>query len=393
MMRRVDRLERIREDIVAGVRPLPSERVPYSEAARRWLAEPVVASRPVPPFTCSAMDGYAVRAAEAIGPARFRLTRAVFAGEDPGVEVCPGEAVRIFTGAPLPPGADAVVRQEAVRETGGVVELHDPLRRGENVRQAGEDLAVGDVALEPGTRLGGRQLALLAAAGAGDVVVVRRPRVALISTGDEVVSRRTPNSNGAALQEGLREIGAAIEAWEVGDDLEAVRASLERALERCDAVVTIGGVSVGARDHVTAAVELLGGEVHVHGVPMKPGKPFLFATTRTKPLFGLPGSPSACLVAFEVFVRPALSRLAGAAHPFRRRLMLPLAEATSGRAGRARFVWARLEDDGRVRPIGRDAAQVKGPALADVLIWLREGVADLEQGALVEAWLLGGDVA
>jgi len=212
--------------------------------------------------------------------------------------------------------------------------------------------------------------------------------VALVSTGDEVVGLRTPDSNGAALGAALADLGAEVSRRAVGDDLAAVAAALSAALAEADAVLTIGGVSVGRRDHVPAALGLLRGEVRVHGVPMKPGKPFLFATVAGKPFLGLPGSPSACLVAFEVFARPALLRLSGASRVLRRCLTLPLAEPVEGRAGRARFVWGRLDEQGRAAPLGRDAAQVRGPALADLLLHLREGTGSLAAGAPVEAWLL-----
>jgi molybdopterin molybdotransferase len=227
--------------------------------------------------------------------------------------------------------------------------------------------------------------------GAEEVEVVRRPRAVVLATGDEVVGGRTPDSNGPAVAAALAAAGVRAERRAVGDDLEAVVSALSRALEGADAVLTIGGVSVGERDHVPAAVERLGGEVRVHGVPMKPGKPFLFALVGGKPVLGLPGSPSACLVAFEVFARPALLAMAGAADPLRRRARLPLAEPVEGRAGRARFLWAALEEDGRVRPVGRDAAQVLGPARADALLYLPEGAGALGEGEPVEAWLLESD--
>lgn len=376
-----------------SVAPLAAERVALASAAGRWLTQPVKALRAAPPDACSAMDGYALRAADEPGPARLRVVRAIYAGDPPGSSLGPGEAARIFTGAPLPPGADAVVREEAAREAGGFVELRDAARPRENVRLRGEDVAEGGLALDAGARLGPRQLALLAAVGVREVVVARRPRVALLATGDEILSGRTPDSNGVALAGALRALGAEVAAERVGDDLGRLTEALGRALAAADAVVTTGGVSVGERDHVPAAVEALAGEVRVHGVPMKPGKPFLFALARGKPVFGMPGSPSACLVAFEVFARPALLALAGARRRSRRVLALPLAEALGGRAGRARFVWAAIEDDGRVRPIGRDAAQVRGPALADALVHLPEGTGELRAGAAVETWLLEDDAA
>lgn len=390
-MHGMDRLERLREAVRSAVAALPGERVALAGAAGRALTRAVETVNGAPPFSCSAMDGYAVCAADVTGPARLAVSRTIYAGELPGAPLARGTAVRIFTGAPLPPGADAVVREEAVREGDGEVELREAPRAGENVRQAGEDVVAGGIALAAGARLGPRQLALLAAVGVQEVEVARRPRVALLSTGDEVVSGRTPDSNGVALAGALAALGAEVDRRRVPDDLDALAAALAAALDRSDAVVTVGGVSIGARDHVRAAVERAGGEVRVHGVPMKPGKPFLFALAGGKPVFGMPGSPSACLVAFEVFARPALLALTGAARHQRRRLRLPLAEPLGGRSGRTRFVWARLEPAGAVRPIGRDAAQIRGPALADALIRLGEDTGELAAGELVETWLLEDD--
>jgi molybdopterin molybdotransferase len=150
-------------------------------------------------------------------------------------------------------------------------------------------------------------------------------------------------------------------------------------------------VSIGERDHVPAALAGLGADVRVHGVPMKPGKPFLFALLGATPVLGLPGSPSACLAAFEVFARPALLARAGAARRFRLSVPVRLAEATAGKPGRARLLWARLEGDGRARPLGKDAAQIRGPALADALLLVPADAGDLPAGAEVTAWLLGDD--
>jgi len=390
-MRGMDKLERLREAVRTAIAALPGERVGLAGAGGRALTRAVEAVRAAPPFRCSAMDGYTIRAVDMAGPMCLAVSRTVYAGELPGASLVPGTAARIFTGAPLPPGADAVVREEAAREADGQVELREAPRAGENVRQAGEDVAAGALALPAGVRLGPRQLALLAAVGVEEVEVSRRPRVALLSTGDEVVTGRTPDSNGLALAGALAALGAEVDRRRVPDDLGALAAALGDALAHSDAVVTVGGVSIGAHDHVRAAVEQVGGEVRVHGVPMKPGKPFLFALAGGKPVFGMPGSPSACLVAFEVFARPALLALAGAARHERRRLRLPLAEPLGGRPGRARFVWARLEPGGVVRPIGRDAAQIRGPALADALIQLGEGTGELAAGEPVETWLLEDD--
>jgi molybdopterin molybdotransferase len=390
----MERLLRIRSDIVAAVAAVPPEEERLLEASGRYLAAPVHARLPAPPYTCSAMDGYAVRAADVTGPIDLEVAAALYAGDAPGAALIPGSAARIFTGAPLPPGADSVVREEATRALAGNdgrVQFLQAAHRGENVRSAGEDVEAGGLALDEGVRLGARQAALLAAVGVESVRVRRRVRVAVIATGDEVVGGRTPDSNGVAVAGLVRAIGCEVERRAVGDRLEDVVAAIRDALARHDAVVTIGGVSVGERDHVPAALARLGAEVRVHGVPMKPGKPFLFARAGDVPVLGLPGSPSACLVAFEVFARPALLARAGAARRARPEVTLRLAEPAAGKPGRARLLWARLEQDGRVRPLGRDAAQIRGPALADALVVLPSDVGDLPEGAEVTTWLLDDD--
>jgi len=384
----MDRLEDIRDRMLLALGPLPAERAALTRAEGRFLAEPVMARMAAPPADCSAMDGYALRSADAGGSGSLDVVETVFAGELAARPLGPGEAARIFTGAPLPAGADAVVREESVSLENGRVRLRAEVRRGENVRRAGEDVAKGGLALPAGVRLGPRQVSLCAAVGVEEVAVHRRPRVTVISTGDELVRGRTPDSNGPAVAGLARAAGVEVATRLVGDELPAVTEAVAESLGQGDAVVTIGGVSVGRRDHVPVALERLGAELLVHGVPMKPGKPFLFARCGGKPVLGLPGSPSACLVAFEVFARPALLRLAGAARPLRRALRIPLAEPAEGRPGRARFLWARLDPDGRARPLGRDAAQVRGPALADLLLVVPAGRGDLDEGEAVEAWLL-----
>ncbi|WP_242396035.1 molybdopterin molybdotransferase MoeA [Anaeromyxobacter oryzisoli] len=388
----MDRLLRIRDDILGTIAPLPAEEVPTADSGGRYLAAAALARVAAPPHTCSAMDGYAVRAQDVRGAASLPIRQTIYAGDVPAAPLAAGEAARIFTGATLPEGADAVVREEAARERDGRVELPGAARAGENVRRAGEDVAAGGVALPPGARVGARQAALLAAVGVQAISARARPRVAVISTGDEVVSGRTPDSNGAAIAGLLRALGAEPLRRTAADRLETVEEAIAAALRDADAVVTIGGVSVGVRDLVPEALARVGAEVRVHGVPMKPGKPFLFARAAGKPVFGLPGSPSACLVAFEVFARPALLALAGAARTGRRVVPLRLAEAVTGKPGRARLLWATVEDGGRVRPVGRDAAQVRGPALADALVCLPSDAGELPEGAEVTAWLLDDDV-
>jgi molybdopterin molybdotransferase len=386
----MERILAIREEVLRALRPLASEEVPTPEALGRYLAADVAALVACPPFACAAMDGYAVRAFEAGAGVPVRVVETLFAGDEAPRPLAAGEAARIFTGAPLPPGADAVVMQEVVRVVDGTVRTDHAVAAGEHVRPAGEDLVAGAMALPGGARLGPRQQALLAAVGVGRVAVRRRPRVEVLSTGEEIALGRVADSNGPAVAGVLRAAGADVVRRAVGDRVAALADAIQGALSDADAVVTIGGASVGERDHLSAAVERVGGERRIHGVPMKPGKPFLFALAGGKPILGLPGSPSACLVALEVFARPAVLRLAGAVRTGRRTLRLPLAAPLLGRPGRARFAWARIEA-GAALPLGRDSAQIRGPALADALLLVPEACGDLQAGAEVEAWLLDDD--
>ncbi len=388
----MNRLLGIRDQIVAAIAPVAAEDVAVEDAFGRWLAAPALARVAAPPTTCSAMDGYAIRAADVTGPCSLPVALTIYAGDAVPAPLAPGTVARIFTGASLPDGADAVVREEAVRAEGSRATFSAAARRGENVRSAGEDVKAGGVALPAGARLGARQAALLTAVGVGTVHVHRRVRLAILSTGDEIVSGRTPDSNGVAVAGLARAIGAEVERCAVRDRIADVEAALSGALAGADAALTIAGVSVGERDLMPAALARIGADVRVHGVPVKPGKPFLFALAGGKPVFGLPGSPSACLAAFEAFARPALLALSGAARLERRAVPVRLAEAVEGRPGRARLVWARIED-GRARPIGRDAAQVRGPALADALLLVPPDAGDLPVGAEVLAWLLDDDAA
>jgi molybdopterin molybdotransferase len=379
----------LRDEVLAAVTPLGAEECALDAALGRWLAEDAVARQASPPFDCSAMDGYALRADAPSAGGWHRVAATLFAGAPAVPSLAPGEAVRIFTGAPIPTGADVVVVQERAERDGDRVRFSGPRPApGENVRRAGEDLAAGALAIGRGARIGARQAALLASVGCGRVRVTRRPRVRLLATGDEIAGGAVPDSNGPAVAALLGGCGAQVAVARVGDDPGRLADALREALASSDAIVTIGGVSVGERDLVPAAVVEVGGAVRVHGVPMKPGKPFLFAQAGGIPILGLPGSPSACLVAAEVFALPAVRRLGGSARPHRRTLRARLGEPVDGRAGRARFLWATLDAGGTVRPLGRDTAQLRGPALADALLRIPEDAARLEAGAEVEAWLL-----
>lgn len=312
-------VEQALAEILARVRPLETERVALLGALGRVLAEPIVATREIPPWPNSSMDGYAVRAADTgPAPARLRVVGRVAAGSMPERAVGPGEAVRIFTGAPLPPGADAVIPQEDVEASGDAIVVTRAVVAGAYVRPRGEDVRPGDRVLAPGHAVGPAEVGLLATLGHAQVRVHRRPRVAILSTGNELADLGTepgpgqiPNTNTYALMAQVLEAGGEpMNLGVVPDRREAIEARLGAALT-ADVIVSSAGVSVGDLDLVRAALEGLGAELHLWKVAMRPGKPITFGSLRGRPVFGLPGNPVSAMVTFELFVRPALRRLAG----------------------------------------------------------------------------------
>ena len=300
------------ELVLARTPLLDSEAVALADANGRVLAEDLVAEAPLPPFPSSAVDGYAVRSVDAgktLGVAGESAAGRPFAGA-----LRPGSAVRILTGGVVPDGSDCVVMVEDVTVAGEQVTVPAGLRAGSNVHRVGDDLRAGDRILSAGTQLGAAEIGIAAATGRATVRVRRRPRVALMSTGDELVEvgrkagpGQIPDSNRWALLAALREAGADVRVLGIAPDRAGpMRELVTGALRDADALVTSGGVSVGTHDLIKPLLESLG-DVHIGRVKLKPGKPFTFATLGGgKVAFGLPGFPVSSLVTFEVFVRPAL---------------------------------------------------------------------------------------
>jgi len=329
-------LDQVRAEILGAVGVLDPVEVGLSDAHGLVLAEAVTTSEDVPPFANTAMDGYAVRAADTAGagadtPVRLRVVGDLPAGHAPDRAVGEGEAIRIMTGAPMPDGADAIVMVERTQTEGGengddLVAISVEVDPGTHVRAAGGDLSRGQEVFPAGTLLGGAHLGVLASVGAGTVRVFPRPRVGVLSTGDELVeSGRGPveplapgkirDSNRPMLLALAAEAG--FEPVNLGvarDDEDRITALLEEALARCDAILTSGGVSVGDYDYVKAALDRLG-HLEWRQVAIKPAKPLAFGVVRGTPVFGLPGNPVSSLVSFELFARPAILQRAG--HPFR----------------------------------------------------------------------------
>jgi molybdopterin molybdotransferase len=354
--------------VLARVTRLADETIPLDAARGRVLAKTITANRALPSFDNSAMDGYALRSTEA--PGTLSIVGVVAAGAPRTEPVPAGSCVRIFTGAPLPADCDTVVIQEDVaiegkpdaRGIGGVGDhvTVPAARSGENVRRAGEDFAIGEVAIKEGTRLGAWHLGVLAALGVAAVPVVRAPRVAIIATGDELVDVATApgpgqlvDSSAHALAAAIREAGGIATYLGIArDELAALTQMLEKALAY-DAVITTGGVSVGDRDYMHAAMKNAGVALELYKVAMRPGKPFSFgvaAGTGSQatgtPVFGLPGNPVSTLVAYELFVRPALLALQGATIVERPRVPVHLATTQKKNEGRAYFLRAHLVRDG-----------------------------------------------
>lgn len=311
-----------RARILAALRPVPAEQLSLAEAFGRVPAHDIAAHLTKPPVAMSAMDGYALRAADTLTtPARLSVVREVAAGDDPGPPIEAGEAVRIFTGGFLPTGADAVLIQEqASVGSDGRLTVAAPLESGVYVRPAGLDFAAGDVLLRAGQRLGARGIALAAAMNVGWLMVHRRPRVAILSTGNEIVMPGDPrgphqivSANAPALAAAVRALGAEPQLLGIARDTpESLQQSLAAA-RGADFLITTGGASVGKHDLVGQVLEALGARLDFWKIAMRPGKPLMFSRLDGIPVLGLPGNPVSALICFLIFARPAIRRLCGCA--------------------------------------------------------------------------------
>jgi molybdopterin molybdotransferase len=377
---------------------LTAEAVRTVDATGRVLAQSVVSTEQMPPFPASTVDGYAVVASDL---SEWRtVLRDVLAGQADGAAVGAGLATRIMTGAPLPPGADAVAMFEDTHEQDGRVRLKHPVKAGDNLRPVGIDLEVGQTVLEAGTQLGAAEVGLLATIGVAEIAAHRRPRLAVLSTGDELVEPdEAPrpgairDSNRYALLAAAAEAGAeAVSMGMVRDDEAAQRQRIRAALDAADVVVTSGGVSVGSRDLIKPLLEELG-TVHFGRIALKPGKPLTFATVGEKLVFGLPGNPVSALVTFEVFVRPTLLRMQGHARPERPRVTVEVSHALGKTRDRTEYQRAvvRWVDDRLVaRSTGSQiSSRLISMAGANALLEIEPGEGTVPVGAKVPALLVG----
>ncbi len=382
-------LKRVLDDVEA----LGGERVPLRAGAGRVLARDLRADTALPRFDYSAMDGYAVSTRDfaGAGPWQLPLRGESRAGAVPGALV-PASACRIFTGAPLPSGADAVVAQEDTRLAEGRVAFAQPPDVHQHVRRRGEDLALGELALAAGSRLGAYQLGLAAALDQVDVLVARRPRVSIVCTGDELRSpgqlggpTSVPESNGLSVALAAERVGAYAElAPFASDDPEATRASLTKLLGATDLLITIGGVSVGDYDVVRPALEAAGARLDFWKVQIKPGKPLVYGRCGKTRILGLPGNPVSAQLTFALFGLPLLRALQGELDPRPRFQTARLLAALPQRPGRLGFYRARCSAEG-VLPLENQASgNVASLARADALIAVPADSAGYAEGEWVE---------
>jgi molybdopterin molybdotransferase len=381
------------ERVLAIAQALPEERVPLHAACGRVLAEDVVAPAPLPPADTSAMDGYAVRADECRGPGPYRLP---VVGEsragEPFAERLSGGACRIFTGAWLPDGADAVVLQEDVEREASSVVFRERPEAMQNVRQRGEDIAAGAQVLRAGTRLNPFHVGLLASVEHSEVQVARRPRVGILATGSELrppgseaVPGSIAESNTFAIAALARRAGAETRVGDrLPDELAATEAAIGALLEDCDLLVTIGGVSVGDHDLVRPALERAGVSLDFWKVAIKPGKPLVFGRTGSTLVLGLPGNPVSAQVTFCLFGLPLLKRMQGVlcVAPVTRslRLTAALRQAT----GRRGFHRVTISGDTATPLSGQSSGSVASMAWADGLAIVSEHLDGIAAGQTVE---------
>jgi molybdopterin molybdotransferase len=394
------------EDVLAAVGPLSPIDLTMQDAHGCVLAEDVTTTFPLPPFDNSGMDGYAVRAADVAGasestPVTLHVVGDIAAGSAGAYSVQPGLCVRIMTGAAMPAGADAVVPVEWT--DGGVAQvvIRRPAEPGRHVRRTGEDAAAGTPVLTAGSHLGATQIGLLAAVGRERVAARPRPRVVVLSTGNELVDAGTPltpgkipDANSLLLTTAAREAGAiAFRVGIVPDDPRQLLDTLEDQLIRADLVVTSGGVSVGAYDVVKEAINRIG-DVRFDRVAMQPGMPQAFGVIGPErtPFFGLPGNPVSAYVSFEVFVRPALRRMLGVEPIHRPTVRARLTEPLTSPPGKRTFARAQLSVQGgtySVTPIGGSGSHlIASLAGANCFVVVPEKATEVEAGSTVSVMLL-----
>ncbi|MEN0062603.1 MAG: gephyrin-like molybdotransferase Glp [Myxococcota bacterium] len=377
-----------------GLVPLDAETVPLHEALHRAAARDIAATRPLPGFHNSAMDGYAVRHADLAGDApRLPIGMKISAGDAADRQLPPGTVARIFTGAPLPQGADTVIMQEDAETDGHEVVFRNVPPLASHVRYAGEDIAVGEPVVARGQTLHAGRIAMLAAQGHPEVSVYRRPRVAIVPNGDELVPigdavgfGQVPNTNSPMLAAQVRNAGG--EPWPfapVRDDLAAITEAMREAAAGADLVLTTGGMSVGDFDHARDALRA-DGELSFYKVAVKPGKPLGLGRLEGTPILGLPGNPVSTFVGFELFGRPMVRTIGGFTVTDRPAFQAVLQRSVPQNRTRPEYVRCDILPDGTLQPWPKQGSSIISSLLhSDALAKIPMGEGTIEAGTLVEA--------
>ncbi|HKU59719.1 MAG TPA: gephyrin-like molybdotransferase Glp [Gemmatimonadales bacterium] len=390
--------------ILSEIPRQPALRMPLDDALDGVLAEDVVSPLDIPAWTNSAMDGYAVRGEDVRGasvdrPVRLKVVERIPAGAFPSRRIGPGECARIFTGAPVPDGADSVIRQEDTDEGSETVAIVKDRDAGVNLRQAGEDIRRGTTVLSAGRALGPAELGVLASLAVAHPLVYRQPRVAILGSGDEIVDvdrpeeilsgRKVASSNTHTLSALVRRAGGVpVNLGIARDTRDSMRDHLARALD-ADLLVTTAGISVGEHDHLRDVLAEMGAEQRFWKIRMRPGAPVGFGVLGSLPWIGLPGNPVSTMVTFELFVRPAIRRMAGHELPFRRAVTVRLGEPVSVKPRLQHFLRVTLTDTPQGPEARLTGAQGSGilmsMVLADALLVIPEGQFDTPAGAPAQA--------
>ena len=390
-------LEEARDHVIGAVRPLDPTVLALPDALGLVLVNDVASSEAVPPFANTAMDGFAVQAADtAAAPTTLDVVGTIAAGDTGDIPVGPGQAARIMTGAPLPPGADAIIMVEltTLADDGATVDIAEAVPEGNHVRSAGEDIEPGDTVFEAGTVITPGHLGVLASLGRFEVEVRPRPRVGVISTGDELVDGPEPLKHGQIRDSNRRTLLALLdesgfERVDLGlvpDDKDALTEAIQNATTTCDALMSSGGVSMGAFDYVKVVLDEIG-EMRWMQIAIKPAKPMAFGFVGDMPVFGLPGNPVSSMVSYELFARPALRKMAG-----HTQLDRPWVEAIAGQDllrrpdGKihfARVVSEYIDGDYRLRFAGGQGShQLRAMADANALAVVPDGDGVAEGGTI-----------
>lgn len=387
--------------VLDHVEPLEVETIALEVAHRRILAQDIRADMDLPPFDRARMDGYALRAADiASVPARLRVIGEIAAGAKFDREIKPGEAVKIFTGAPVPDGADAVQKVEVTRSNGSTVEILESVTTGQFITPHASEIAAGEIVANAGREIGAGEMAALASFGYATVRVGRRPRVAVLSTGSELVDVSTKpsaaqirNSNTYTLAAYAESAGAVVDMLPTVEDTpDATRDALIRAADNRNIVITSGGVSMGDYDLVKAALKEIGAEIYFDKVIIRPGKPIVFARRGETFFFGLPGNPVSTSVTFNVFARPAIRKMQGDSSPLLQTVTAQLSRPLKDSSSRRSYLPGRLFIDGgraMVEPLKwGGSSDLVAFMRANVLIIVREDVHEIAEAEPVNAMLL-----